>query len=192
MALLSLQNTLRRFNGFFRSIKLKKPTLKPIDSDSVSVPDIVANEEKIVRVVYSPKNLKATGDELRANFYKSDRSGTDEVSTIRLDYCSEQFCKDHGRKHQQPEYKRKYAGLAMLIANYIRTVGVHVGITTVDVISTKEVFEEHADIVLGYIRPQEGDEYPGEYNYILEQLRMNANLIIDNSPDNPEWTAGNF
>lgn len=148
------------------------------------IPDIVDDQEKIVRVIYSPKNLNNQG-EIRSNFYQS-KGGEDEVSVIRLDYCSEEFCKNHGKKFEDSEQKRNFYGLAMHLAQQIRSLG-----SSVDVVSSKHHFVEHADIKIGFVK-NVGDPLPSQYKYIVDELASSAKIIRDPYPQSEGWNTTRF
>lgn len=110
----------------------------------MKVPVEILDEEKVVRGVYHQMNFDRRTGELRDNVLRSP-ANHDEISTIRLDYCNIEFCRDHFKRHERPDGNhRKYWGFFLLFVNEVRMV-------RSEVVSTQDQFEEHADIKHGYI-----------------------------------------
>lgn len=146
----------------------------------MKLPQIIANCEKIVRVLFYPKHFTKEENIIWQAF--RTRANEDEVSVVRLDYCDETFCKKHGQSIQNPDNKAKYYGLGVLSAEQIRSV-------EADVIYTPEHHLYHADITVGYI-PIKGDTPPPEIKYKMEQMAEMANFFKDSSPESETWIDG--
>ena len=104
----------------------------------------------------------------------------DEVSVMRLDFCSPSFCKQYGKKIQSPENEKTYFGFGLLTAERIRKVDANVVYT-----HKKDNFY-HADIKIGYT-PVKGKELPAEYQLKVNELAKSSKLYIDPEPDSYEW-----
>lgn len=69
--------------------------------ESLQIPPKIDNPERIVRVLMNPRHFKSK-DILKWNCFRSP-AGIDEVSVIRLEYCSEQFSKDWGKQNKKTQ-----------------------------------------------------------------------------------------
>jgi hypothetical protein len=144
----------------------------------MNLPNFIDNEEKIVRVLFHPHNFNNSG-KIRSNVYRSP-SGKDEVSVIRLDYCTANFCKSRGKKIQRPEEKKAYFGLAVLIADEIRSLNAEVVHTP----EKENIY--HADIKIGFV-PQKNEELPSQFKFIVDELVRLARYYKDPNPEIDEW-----
>ncbi len=157
--------------------KLVNCKKKSIDN----IPDLIDNTERIIRVIFSRMNLKGNS-KLKPNAFKSPPD-IDEVSTIRIDHSSADFCKQHGKSIQNPQADRSYFGLAALNAIEIRNIGA-------EVISSKKHFPSHSDIKIGYII-RRGEPLPSEYNLMIKQLAKEARLYEDSNMESDKWEGNN-
>ena len=143
------------------------------------IPIYIENSERIVRILYFPKHVYKNEKSVKWGAFRSP-AGKDEVSVIRLDYCSPEFCKNQGKEHQNPEQKRSYFGLAVLIAKEIREV-------EAEVIYTPEGNHiYHADIKVGFIY-ELGKEPPAKIKYKVETMAQTARIYKDPNPDSNIW-----
>lgn len=141
------------------------------------IPELIDDTELIIRVILYPKMLTKK-DKIRSVAFRS-QSDKDEVSTIRLEYCSADFCKKHGKSIQNPEKDKSYIGLAALKAIEIRQI-------EADVVSSPEHFPVHSDIKIGYIA-KKGEQLPAEYKYKVDQLASTARFYNDNNIESDRW-----
>jgi hypothetical protein len=149
----------------------------------MSIPETVDDDERLVRVVYSPMNFNEKTGELRDNAFKSPLM-KDEVSVLRLEYTNADFCKQHAVRHSDPTKKREYFGmLAVITALAVRTEGA-------DAISTpiKPDLLMHADIVYGYMA-ESHDNYPPELLYRVQKLKKKSRIFIENDVNTKLWTG---
>jgi hypothetical protein len=109
-----------------------------------AIPTTIAVEETTVRIILCPSMLTKGEKSIRTNAYKTP-SGKDEVSIIRLDYSSEDFCKKHGKNIQKIENNRRYFGFGVLKCEEILSANAEV------VGSPKTKIPAHGDIKIGYI-----------------------------------------
>jgi len=146
------------------------------------IPHTIADTETIVRIIFSPINVKVSKDNKKyilPNAFKSP-AGFDEVSVIRLNHSNIEFCKNHGIKNQKPEDKRKYFGIATISADQIRFV-------SASIISTpKRNNPAHADIKIGFI-PQRGEPLPSGYKFKIDELARMSILYEDLNPASEKW-----
>ena len=146
------------------------------------IPHTIADHERIVRIIFSPINVKILKDgskQILPNAFRSP-AGIDEVSVIRLDYSTIDFCKKLGRANEKPTEKRRFFGLASIEAKQIRTVNA-------DVISTpKRQNPAHADIKIGFI-PKKGEPLPTEFRIKLDELVKRTTFYEDPNPESNVW-----
>ena len=84
------------------------------------IPNTFDSEERILRVLYLPKHLSKDEKSIKPGAFRPP-AGKDEVSVVRLEYSSADFCKEHGKKHADPP-ERIYFGFAIIKVNEIRSV----------------------------------------------------------------------
>lgn len=151
------------------------------------IPKNISLDERILRILFHPMNIKKTGNLIKPNSFKSP-SGIDEVSTNRLDFTTFEFCKMHAKRIQNPTEKRTYFGFAVL--------------KNKEIIKAKAIVEfspklfrylnlTHSDIKIGHIRPVPvngiGEELPSEFTLIIDELASNAKLYTDPNINSIEW-----
>lgn len=148
----------------------------------MTIPNTVEDKERLVRIIYSPMNFNEKTGELKDNAFKSPIM-KDEVSVLRLDYTSADFCKKHGVRNSDPTKKRAYFGtLAVILAQQVRTVGA-------DVIATpKTDLLMHADIIYGHVA-EAHENYPPELLHKVRQLKKLAKTFVEVDPDATNWTG---
>jgi hypothetical protein len=157
-------------------------SLKPfnkINTYRVDLPKYIDDPERIVRVLFYPKMVTKDRKSIRSNAYRTPPE-KDEVSVLRQDYCSATFCKEYGKKIQDPKNKKAYFGFGLLTAVKIRNVDADV------VYSPKADNDYHADIKIGYI-PKKGEQLPAEYKFKVDEMAKMAKLYIDPNPSSNEW-----
>ena len=147
----------------------------------MAIPNEIPDSERIVRIIYSPMNIKEKTNRIKSNFFVSPKN-KDEVSVLRLDYTTPDFCKELGKKNQSPDKMRSYYGLARIDASEIRSV-------RADVIASgiKHV-EVHADIVIGEI-VTEDMPISKEGAFKQKQMAKMARSYPDPDIDNTRWTG---
>lgn len=147
-------------------------------NSSKSIPELVDNEEKAVRIIYSPKYVTKE-EKIKSNAFGSP-SGLDEVSVIRLKYSSADYCKSHGLKNQNFKFDRTFFGLAVIDASEIRNVNAD--------IESSPLPENpaHADIKIGYVR-QKGVPLPSEFKYKVDEMAKIARLYKDTDVNEKRW-----
>lgn len=170
-----LKTMIKKLIEFLTSLKLFNKN----GTNKVNLPIYVDNPEKIVKVIFSPLNVKSDRKSIKSNAYRGP-AGKDEVSVMRQDYCSPTFCKQHGKKIQAPKEKKAYFGFGLLTAEKIRNVGANVEYTP------EEHNDFHADIKIGYI-PEKGQELPAEYKYKVDEMTNASKIYPDPNPDSNEW-----
>ncbi len=143
------------------------------------IPLEIANEEKIVRSIFSPINLSKDGQKINTNSFRPP-AGLDEISVNRLDYTSTNFCKQISKKNERPESDRSYFGFGLLYANEIRDADVDI------VYSPLEDNKFHSDIKIGFTVVK-GEPLPAEINFKIKKLASSAKLFADPSPDSRTW-----
>ena len=142
------------------------------------IPATFSSEEVIVRGIYTPCCFNSKGD-LHPNAFKS-AAGTDEVSVLRLNYCTPDFCKDHSKSIENPAKQRTYKGLAAIQAKAILKAGAKL------IYSPLENNCAHAHISIEYV-VQKGQSLPAEFNYKLKEMVKYSNYREDPDPNSQGW-----
>lgn len=144
------------------------------------IPDQIADSEQIVRFIFSPINVNLKTGKIKSNAFKSPR-GVDEISVTRLDYCDEDYCKANAVAIQNPEKRRNYFGLGLLIAHQIRRAKANINASPI------MHHPAYGDISVGFV--QTGDEYPAEYQFIVDELASKCRLFTDPDVESDVWTG---
>lgn len=145
----------------------------------IIIPQLIANDEKIVRSIFSPINLSKDLTTLKPNAFKPP-ADLDEVSVNRLNYTTSHHCKSLSKSIENPLNERKYFGLALLYASEIRDFNAEV------IYTPKEYNTFHADIKIGYCVIR-GEQLPSEIQYKVNKLTKAARLFKDPNPTSNIW-----
>ena len=141
------------------------------------IPDEISDEEKIVRSIFSPINIKK--DKLQKNAFRPPVD-SDEISVNRLNYTSADFCKKLGKESENPDARRSFFGLGLLYAKKIRD-------SEADVTYTPQPDNKyHADIKIGHVCKR-GEPIPTEIQHKIFNLTKQAQLFIDPNPNSNKW-----
>ena len=143
----------------------------------MDIPNLIDNSERIVRVLFYPSDFE-DGKLCWIAFRSSN--GADSASVIRIDFCSENFCKDWGKNIQRKENGRGYYGLGVLNAIEIRSVGAEVIYSK----TLKNLYHSH--ITVGY-KFEKGKVPPANVKHKLEILAEKARKYKDSAPDQDVW-----
>ncbi len=150
-------------------------------SDSMhTIPENFLESERIVRVLYFPKYVKKDEKSIKSNAFRTP-ADIDEVSVIRLEYSNSDFCKQHGKKHENPAEERAYFGLSVIKVDEIRKCGA-------DIKYTPDIpyNPAHSDITIGHI-PKKGVQLPSEFQFIVDELAKKARLYKDPDVTTDSW-----
>ena len=147
-----------------------------------AIPKTFDVNERIVRVLYFPKLVTKDGKSIRALAFKSPKE-IDEVSVIRLEYSSADFCKVHGKKHEVPSYDRAYFGLAVIKVDEIKSCNADIAYTP-----DLPYNPAHSDIKIGFVC-ERGQELPAEYTRIVNHLAKKARLYKDPDISTNIWNG---
>ena len=101
------------------------------------VPVHVANDERIVRAIYSPYHLEKK-NRLKHQAYDPTPK-TDEISVMRLEHMGVRLCKRKAKSFENPANREVYRGFAVLRTSDIRAADM-------DVADSRKHFCGHADI----------------------------------------------
>ncbi|MCH8318606.1 MAG: hypothetical protein IIA88_08935 [Bacteroidetes bacterium] len=147
----------------------------------MDIPKIVYDDEKLVRVIFSPMNVNPKTQHIYANLFKSPPN-KDEVSVLRLFYTNADFCKTHGKRIQIPNKKRNFYGFAVIDTQQVRSV-------EADVVSSPDPtnnLEMHADIKVDYVSiPYKN--FPPEIKYKIGEMKRIARYYPDPNPESNRW-----
>ena len=86
------------------------------------LPDRVADEEKIIRAIFSPHHTNKAGNRVRPAAFRS-KPGLDEISVMRHDYMGSHGCKAKALDIEVANGNGVYSGLAVVTASAVRAVG---------------------------------------------------------------------
>ena len=149
------------------------------------VPININQDEKIVKVVFSPLNFTAK-QQLKGNAFKCKR---DDLSVNRLDYTDLHLCKCLGLSLEKQALKKGmknkgFVGVALLFTSEIRE---QASIVFKPVWGNKA----HAEIVTGIVDEQAGEAQKAEYNLIAETLARKSRVFKDSDTKKRRWVDSN-
>lgn len=150
----------------------------------MTLPTEVLDTETLVRCLCSPFHFK-NGKLLWKAFQPPRQS--DEVSVIRANHVSADFCKLKGKElaDETSNPPKVYEGLAVIAAGAVRFCGSRV-------VDSREVYEGHADIRHGRVALDHEPPSPKEVEAIREQCKLllrYAQFISDPDATSDVWTG---
>lgn len=83
------------------------------------------DEERIIRIIYSEKHINLNKKSLKPNFFRFDFNDVNdraEMSCMRFEFETLEFCKNFGLKTANPDYDRSYYGFACISVARIRSL----------------------------------------------------------------------
>jgi hypothetical protein len=153
------------------------------------IPNHVADDERIVRAIYSPVHLDQKLTRLRPSAYEPP-PGTDELSVMRLEYLGARASKRHARRIENPQKNRTYRGFAVLRVSRIRA-------TNMSVEDSRQEFCGHADIrlLLDALKNRQAKEPLSatdgkRLKELKDYLLASSKYVADPKPRSSRWTAG--
>lgn len=149
------------------------------------VPDSIQNNEKVVRVIFSPFHLNKKKTKLQANAFRS-LYDKDEVSVTRINYTTANFCKRQGKKIESEESqkgtKKEFYGLA--VVGYSELIDLKIGLRASPIMPENPF---HADIFYGCIRKR-NEPLPSEVNERINRLAKEvARYYPDPNKNSESW-----
>lgn len=142
------------------------------------VPVTVAEDERIIRAIYSPYHVDKH-NKLKHQAY-DPTPGTDEISAMRLEHMGAPFCRRRAKSFENP--RKTLAGLAVLKVATIVSKGMRV-------VDSRHWFCGHADIRLiidELVNRQSGEPLSPEVGKRLkdlkEQLVKSSTFFSDPNP----------
>src|SRR6266851_7600108 len=90
-----------------------------------NLPVAVSNSEKIGRAIIHPYHFHKKRPEWTHRAFLP-QPGTDRISVIRLTYMGVDFCKAKAKKIAAEGDGKEYRGLAVIVADQIRSIGAEV------------------------------------------------------------------
>lgn len=146
----------------------------------------VANEEMIVRAIFSPFHVDAKKGKLKSAAFDPTPE-TDEISVMRVSILGPHRCKSHARKLENPEVQKAFRGFAVLSLREMRAISLAV------LDSRRGNFLGHADIKSGVFMPPRGVPKAPEQ---IKALRALADMLVsksrycsDPNPQLRKWTG---
>lgn len=154
------------------------------------VPLPVADDERIVRAIYSPYHLDTKKNRLKRQAY-DPTPATDEISVMRIEYMGPSSCRRKAQSLENPAKKKEYRGFAVLRVDTVRSSGM-------EVIDSRIEFCGHADIklLMEELHKREPNEpLPPEATKSLkdlqERLLSGSTYVGDPSPRHRgRWRGG--
>lgn len=168
-----------KFLNILKCFKKKVNEKEVNDVETQNIPSFFNPNEKILRSVFSPINLKKDGVSLQNNIFKPP-PGIDEISVNRLDYTTVDFCKLHSLKIQNPESDRNFFGFALLYCRQIFQIGCDIEYS----VEPENIY--HSNIKIGFI-PERGVPLPAEFQQKVSNLTKQSKLFIDPKPKIENW-----
>lgn len=157
-----------------------------MSTNSNDIPGEVADEEIVLRTIFSPANIK--NGKLKSNFMRPPVRFPDEdnpnyasnkLSVTRLRYMGIEFCRKHARQHSSVPL-RNYWGFAKFKVIGIRLLGA-------DVISSPSKGNKgHANIVLPF-QQEIGKPLSAEMLKLSKDLADSAEIIQDPDSYSDHW-----
>lgn len=151
------------------------------------VPVHVANDERIVRAIYSPYHVKK--NRLKHQAY-DPTPRTDEISVMRLEHMGARLCKRKAKSFENPSVQKVYRGFAVLRTGVVRTADM-------EVTDSRKHYCGHADIrlLIEELKTLEPNEPPTpETQKRLKDLKdalLDASKYIpDPTPQGAAWRGG--
>jgi hypothetical protein len=145
------------------------------------VPANVADDERVVRAIYSPFHVDKN-NRLKHQAY-DPTPHTDEISTMRMEHMGASLCRHKARSFQNPAKNKKYRGLAVLSVTSIKSHGM-------TMIDSRKYFCGHADIRLmmaELINREEDEPLPPEvgkrFKELKDRLLKASTFVSDPQPD---------
>jgi len=164
--------------------------LNPLFSLCSLVPVHAADDERILRAIYSPYHVK--NNRLKHQAY-DPTPGTDEISTMRFEYMGARFCKKKAKSFEDPANKKEYRGFAVLKVGRIRNAGMQV-------LDSRRWYCGHADIKLQMAeltqqrQPQEplSPQAGKQLKDLKDALLQASNYLPDPDARGDKWKGGKF
>jgi hypothetical protein len=152
------------------------------------MPVHVADDERILRAIYSPYHLDKKNNLKHQAYDPTPR--TDEVSVMRLEHMGAVLCKRRAKSIENPAQRKAYRGFAVLRTRSVRA-------SQLEVADSRENYSGHADIkfLLAELKARE----PGEpltpeaqkkFKDMKDALLLASNYMPDPNPQTASWQGG--
>jgi hypothetical protein len=152
------------------------------------VPLDVAEDERIIRAIYSPYHVDKH-NRLKHQAY-DPTPGTDEISTMRLEHMGAPFCRVKAKSIENP--KKVLAGLAVLKVATVVSKGMQV-------VDSRQQYCGHADIrllIAEIANRQKGEPLSPvvgkHFRDLKEQLLKSSTFFSDPNPNERNRANRNF
>ena len=143
-----------------------------------NIPNILGEDEKLVRIIFSPFHIdKKNPTKLTPNAFRPP-SGIDAVSVNRFSFTTASACKLQGRNMNSEA--KTFFGLATIPYKAVLECNAFARA------SKLENNSAHADIYFGVIL-QKGEPAPAEINFALKELASKAHYFPDPDRNSLEW-----
>ena len=146
-------------------------------------PNFFFRKERIVRAIYSEKNINQKNNTLKANFVQfryNPKTGKNELSSNRFELETIENCRLLGRLNEDPQYDRNYYGLACIGVSSIKEFQEYT-LKFTPVLDSEPKNYSHCDIYDDSIPLiQVGQALPPTVSYQKEQFKKRWHPYRDN------------
>ncbi len=174
-----------------RLLRTASKFLNPLFSLCWLVPITVADDERILRAIYSPYHVNRH-NKLKHQAYNPTPK-TDEISVMRLEYMGARFCKQKAKSFENPANRKEFRGFAVINVGRVRKGDKG----NMDVVDSRRHFCGHADIKL-LIEELNADREPQEppsaettkrLSDLQDALLAACDYFPDPNPNSKGWTG---
>lgn len=174
------------------------------------IPKEIDNDEVIVRGIFHPFHWSNSKKKLKREALLPP-SGSRDVSTLRLKYTNEHFCKRHVKKIAEEVPAYTYCGLATFFAGSIektnqeaigknsnQDIFIELVFSPMDdqkryrtdfpIYDTDNGLPMHSDILYSQAMPEKGKPQTG-FRIIADTLLTKIDMFVDSSPSLDRWTG---
>lgn len=152
-------------------------------SENPLPPQVIREDEKLVRLIFSPFHLNKAKTKLTPNAFRPP-PGRDEVSLLRLHFTNADFCRQQGKKMEADDKEKggmkEFAGFGLVLYAEILTAQADVKASPLP----DNPF--HADLFFGCVF-QRGEPLPAELNEKMKRLSDIARFYADPEKDAGTW-----
>ena len=152
-------------------------------SENPLPPQVIREDEKLVRLIFSPFHLNKARTRLTPNAFRPP-PGRDEVSLLRLHFTNADFCRQQGKKMEADDQEKggikEFEGFGLVLYSEILTAQADVKASPLP----HNPF--HADLFFGCVF-QRGEPLPAELNEKTKRLSDIARFYADPEKDAESW-----
>lgn len=154
-----------------------------------TIPNQYNDEEIILRIVYSPYHIDLEKNQIKSSAFQPPPNRVD-VSVLRINYTTADFCKQHGQRFAIPskKYYQGFGAFKVADLNEIRSED-----DTEPRIVVSKIFEPrkrlflpmHGDIIMGKL--ENGVPPSNQMKRRAKKIKKIVTLFRDPNPDSKKW-----